>query len=544
MRPALGALATLGALTATLAPGALRAQSTGPSISSESGVYTEGYSMSGRPALRPKGTVRFYASPTFSWMGLTIGTNLLWSTEDHFVAQSLNRYYLNPRWSWGEIHAGDYVPSLSRYTADAVSIRGGGLDLRPGPFRISAAAGRVQRASDLSVFDAAPERTLYAGLIGIGSPDGTFFELSALRAIDNTAGTDTLSAAPEENLVAAVSGGVRLFGGRVSLKSSGSASLFSRDIRAGALDSLGLPSWTTSLFTPRVSSRVDYAWNAEVRVNGRTGSVGASMDYTGPGFVTLGNPYMANDDEEIRGFGTLRLAGGRITTNGSFGVRRDNLAGDKVGTTFRRTGSLSVTAIGGRWLVSSVSVLVNGTTREPTPAPPTAPTSLVVDSLTLKNVAFAVSAIEQVRFGRPGLVHQFTLSLAEQRISDGSARFDTLLDARSRTLALAYGLTLGNAYTISVQPSYQQFVGANVDEDYLGVGLGLSRRPPKGALALSVTTTYTGVADGWQLRTDGTGSLRVTSRDNLIVQLRYTTLRGTANPYDEVLASMRVSHRW
>ncbi len=527
-----------------LAPSTLGAQVAGPSVSTESGVYTEGYSMSGRPSLRPSGTVRFYASPTFTWMGFTIGTNLLWSTEQHFVAQSMDRYYINPRWSWGQIHAGDYVPSLSRYTASAVTIRGGGLDLSPGPFRISAAYGRAQRASDLSVFDAAPQRTIYAGLIGVGSPDRTFFQISALRAIDDATGTDTLSVAPQENMVAAVEGGLRIFGGRVTLKSSGSASLYSRDIRAGALDSLNVPSWTGSLFTPRVSSRIDYAWNAELRVSGRPGSLGATVEYVGPGFVTLGNPYMANDKQEIRGFGTLRLIRGRVITTGSFGVRRDNLAGDKVGTTFRRTGSLGITAIAGRWSVTSVTVLVNGMTRNPTPAPPTAPTPLITDSLVLKNVAFSLSAIEQVRFGRAGLSHQITLSVAEQRISDGSPRYDTLLDAQSRTVGLDYGLTFDNAYTISVRPSYQQFVGANVDESYWSMGLGLARRPMRGSLALAVNAAYTGVAGGWQLRTDGTGSLRLTRRDNLTVQLRYTTLRGTTNPYDEVLASMRVTHRW
>ncbi|HXV87167.1 MAG TPA: hypothetical protein VD793_10730 [Gemmatimonadales bacterium] len=514
-----------------------------PAVTSESGFYSEAYRIDGRPAARPDGTLRFYASPTLSWSGFSIGLNLLWSTENRFVAQSVNRYYLNPRWSWGQLHAGDYVPSHGRYTASSVRVRGGGLDLTPGPFRISAAAGQALQATDLTAFDAAPRRMLYSGMIGVGSPGATFFEISALRAVDAAAGADTLSAPPQENLVGAVAAGLSLFRGRLKLKGEGSGSLFSRDIRAGTIDSISQPEWTRDWFTPRVSSRFDYAWLGEARVAAGPGSVGFQYEYVGPGFSTLGNPYFVNDRREGRAFGTLRVLRGRVNLTGSVGERRDNLAGDKRGTTRRRTGNFTYTILGGRWLVSSASVMLNGTTREPLPLPPTAPDPGMVDSFRLKNVALSVALVEQIRF-TAGVPHQVTVTLAEQRVDDASPRFGQVLDARSRTVTLEYAVTLAEQVQVGVRPGYQEFEGAGTSERYHTMAVTLSRRAPRTALTASWTGTYTQLRAGSQLRQDAQIGYRLTTRDAFTLQGRYTRLSGVADPYTEVLGTLRYSRQW
>jgi hypothetical protein len=533
---------TLAAL-ALVAPLSATAQVGRPSVNAETGFYSEAYRIDGRAAARPDQTLRFYASPTFSWSGLSIGLNLLWSTEDRFVAQTVNRYYLNPRWSWGQLHAGDYVPSLGRYTASSVRVRGGGFDLSPGPIRVAATLGRALQATDLSSFDAAPRRFLYAGMIGVGDPARTFFEISTLRAVDDEAGADTLSTPPQENLVGSVATGIALFRGRLRLRGEGGGSLFSRDLRAGTIDSISQPDWTRDLFTPRVSSRFDYAWLGEARVTAGPGSFGAQYEYVGPGFSTLGNPYFVNDRKEARLFGALRVARGRVNLGGSVGQRRDNLAGDKRGTTRRATGTLTGTVLGGRWLVSSASVMVNGTTRDPLPASPTAPTVAAADSFRLKNVALSVALVEQVRF-TAGIPHQVTLTLAEQRIDDASPRFGALLDARSRTVSFEYAVTLAEQFQFGVRPGYQEFRGAGVAESYRSLALTFARRAPKSPLTATLTGTYTQIRTGSQWRQDAQVGYRLTPRDAFTLQGRYTKLVGVAEPYSETLATLRYSRQW
>jgi hypothetical protein len=515
-----------------------------PSVSSESGTYAESYATSGREARRPASTVRAYANPTFEWMGLQIGASLLWSTEDRFVAQSMNRYYLNPRWSWGQLHIGDWVPEVSRYTASAARIRGGGLELTPWKLRLNVAGGRAQDASDLSSFDAAPQRTLVSGLIGIGDRSRTWFDISALRAVDAKEGTDTLSAAPQENVVAALSGGLSLLHGLLALSGDASGSLFSRDTRAGEIDSLSVPSWSKSLFTPRLSSRADFAWNAETRFSVRGQSVGTQVEYVGPGFTTLGNPYFQNDRREVRLFGRMRLLRGRLSASASVGERRDNLAGDKFGTTTRRTGTLAATAVTGAWLVSSATLMMNGMVREPELArSPTSPDPTLADSLKLANLTMAFTIAEAVRFNW-GLPQQITVSASEQKVDDTSPRFGSSLDAISRSIAAEYGVTVANIYVISLRPAYQRFTGSERDEAFTSLTGGISRRAVRSPLTASLTSTYTPVPGGSQTRQDLAAGYRVTDRDNLSVQVRYVSTSAPAATWTERVISMRVAHRW
>jgi len=536
MKPITSALTLLAAASAAAAAQDLR-----PGVTTESGVYGEAYRMSGRDARRPDQTVRAYLSPSVSWMGLTIGGTLLWSTEDEFTAQSVNRFYLHPRWGWGELHAGDYVPTLSRFTAAAVRVRGGGFALTPGRFRLAATAGRASEPSDLSPFDAAPSRTLYAGLIGYGAPDRTFVEISALRAVDRAAGADTLSTPPQENLVGAAALG--LAAGPLRLKGEWSTALFTRDTRASALDSLGQPEWTTSLFTPRISSRYDHAWTGEIRLVLAGGSIGGRVEQVGPGYTTLGNPYLPNDYRDVRGFAQARLLRGRLSVSASGGVRRDNLATDKRATTYRRTGQLSVTHVAGALLVSSATVLLNGLSSDPVPAPPGTPEPVPPDSFRLRNVTRAVTVVEQLRFG--GATPQtVTATYAEQVVDDDSPRFGGLLDVASRNVTLEYALTVARQITVSVRPGYQHFRGADQNDGFASVGVGLTRRAARSPWSAGLTSTWTQIGDGRQLRGDATFGYRLMGRIQVTAQVRHTRVSGVAEPFNETLSSLRVSHRF
>jgi hypothetical protein len=533
------------ALTVALAlawPASALAQLTRPAVTTESGVFGEAYRISGRDPRRPEQTLRAYLSPTISWMGLTIGANLLWSTENRFTAQTLNRLYVNPRWRWGQVHAGDYVPTLSRFTAQTVRVRGGGIELQPGRLRIAATGGRVSQAGDLSVFDAATTRTFYGGLVGYGSADGTFIEISAARTVDDTVGTDTVSVAPQENLVGAVAAGVAV--GPLRLKGEWSSALFSRDTRASELDSIGQPAWTENAFTPRLSSRLDHAWSGELRLAFRAGQIGAQVEQVGPGYTTLGNPYLPNDRREIRVFGRGRVARGRLTVNLTLGLRRDNLTGDKRGTTFRRTGTLAVTAIGGGWSVTSASVLLNGLRSDPTPVVPGSPDTLLTDSFRLRNVAIAVVASQQVRLGGPQVSHTITLSYAQQIVDDDSPRFDTLLDASSRTLGADWGVTLGRQYTISARGALQHFRGGGRTGDFPSAGLGLARRSASSPWTAALNGTYTELGEGRQLRLDGSAGYRFPWAVQIAAQVRHTDVSGVPTPFRETVGTLRVTRRF
>ena len=518
------------------------AQQARPAVSAQTGVYGETYSINGRPDRRPPQSLRFYANPSFSWLGVEFGSSFMWSTEDQFTAQTMNRFYLNPRWSWGELHAGDYTPSLSRFTASAVRLRGAGIDLSPGRFRFAVTGGLAQDASDQTAFDAAPRRVMYAGLVGFGDPARSFIELSALRAIDDSSGADTLSVSPQENVVAALAAGLTV--GRVRVRTELGASLFSRDIRASELDSTSAPNAAQGVFTPRLSSRLDRAYSVEARLALPAGSVGVQVEEIGPGFTTLGNPYLPNDKQELRLVGSYRLFRGRLAGSGSVGARRDNLTGDKRATTDRRTGSVALTLLTGRWLVSSISVLQNGLTRDPAPLPPGSPDPGLVDSFRVRNVSRSLALVEQASFRAAGVPQTLTLSVSAQLVDDDSPRFGNELDASSTSITADWSATLAERLTLSLRPGFERFTGAGRDESFGSLGVGATRRAPRSRWNAGVFATRTQVQDGAQWRANATAGVRLGERDQLSFNVRHTRLRGVTNPFTESVASMRLTRRW
>jgi hypothetical protein len=76
------------------------------------------------------------------------------------------------------------------------------------------------------------------------------------------------------------------------------------------------------------------------------------------------------------------------------------------------------------------------------------------------------------------------------------------------------------------------------------MSLGVSRRAPGTPLTASTLSTYTQLRDGWQVRQDATLSYRVTERDNVSAQARWSALRGADAPFTETSLTMRWSHRW
>ena len=513
-----------------------------PGLSAESGVYAEAYDIDNRPARRPTQSMRFYTSPTFAWLGLEVGTMITWSTEDAFAAQTLNRYYVNPRWSWGQLHAGDYTPVMSRFTASAVRVRGGGVELSPGRFRVMLAGGLAQDATDLSAFDAAPRRVMYSGLVGYGDPARSFIELSALRAIDDSSGADSLSVAPQENVVGTLAAGLTL--GRLRLRGEGGASLFSRDIRASELDSMSQPAATDGVFTPRLSSRLDGAYSAGGATRSSIRLRGRPVRGDRAGIHDIGESVPPQRQARDSCLGRHRLFRGRLAGSGSVGARSDNLAGDKRGTTTRRTGAFGLTMVNGSWLVSSASVLLNALTRDPPPVAPGTPDPGIVDSFRVRNVSRSVSLVEQTRFDAAGLPHTITLSVSAQNVDDASPRFGNTLDASATSVVADWSVTFAQQLSLSLRPGYERFQGGGRDEAYGSLGAGVTRRAPRSRWTAGLLATRTQVQDGSQWRATANAGLRVTTRDQLTVGLRHSRVRGVAQPFAETLVNMRLTRRW
>lgn len=155
------------------------------SISGEVGAYGELYSMQGQPKRRPSSTGRIFFRPTLSLFGLfQIPFEFLLSTEGSSARQNINQFGINPKWDWGSLHAGDFTEEYSQFTLSGIKIRGGGLNLTPGNFRFSTAAGFTQRSVPGGAQDGSFKRFLFAAKLGYGNEENSFVDFIFLRAKD------------------------------------------------------------------------------------------------------------------------------------------------------------------------------------------------------------------------------------------------------------------------------------------------------------------------------------------------------------------------
>ena len=158
----------------------------GVTISGELGAYGELYSISGQEKRRPSSTGRIFFRPVLNLFGLLqIPFDFLISTEGSSARQSINQFGLNPKWGWGSAHIGDFNEDYSQLILNGIKIRGGGVNLTPGIFRLSAATGFTQRSVPGGAQDGSFKRFLFAAKLGIGKENNSFFDLIFLKAKDD-----------------------------------------------------------------------------------------------------------------------------------------------------------------------------------------------------------------------------------------------------------------------------------------------------------------------------------------------------------------------
>lgn len=161
------------------------------SISGEIGAYGELYSMQGQPERRPKSTGRIFFRPTLNLFNLIqLPFEFLISSEGSSARQNINEFGISPSWGWGTLHLGDFTEDYSQYTLNGIKIRGGGLNITPGNFRMSTSAGYTQRSVPGGAQDGSFKRFLFAAKLGYGNEEISYVDFIFLRAKDEVGSLD------------------------------------------------------------------------------------------------------------------------------------------------------------------------------------------------------------------------------------------------------------------------------------------------------------------------------------------------------------------
>jgi len=420
----------------------------------------EAYQASGIEARRPGQTGRISMSPQLTLFGnFSVGVNVLLSTEGSQFRQSISQFGISPRWKWATFHAGDFSQNYSAYTVQGTRLRGGGVDLRPGIFRLSVQGGRAQRVVSGSAGNRAFRRNLFAGSVGVGREQSSFIDVLALTAWDDptsldSALRDTLlldtipvslrpryDTRPQENLVVGTRGQLSLFGKRFVLAGEGAVAVITRDVESPAVDpsSVSGGGAVNGVVPLTLASSGDYAYKLDATVNLGPAGLKGGYEYVGAGYTSLGLAYVINDRQAYNLGGNVRLLGNRISVQGQYQHQNDNLIGQKTTTTNRDAvmGSLSV-------LVSrNVTTTVTGMTN-------IIANDAVVDTFVVNNRSLALTGNTAVQTSIGGMRTTVSVAYAFQRTSD--ANIITRVP-RITVHNVSTSIQLALSKTVSVTPS-------------------------------------------------------------------------------------------
>ncbi len=310
--------------------------STGGSLSFSASAYT----VDGIENRRAPGMIQTNANLNFTVLGLSSGIGINYSTDESGLRQNMNTFHYNAGWRWLALQVGDMNTRFSSYGLNGATVRGGYLRANPGDFLLELIGGRSKRAVrpsiDTGFRQPAFEQWSYGAKVGYGRSSRSYFFLSSFYSRDSRTSIDgiDLDIDPRENLTLSPDFQVRFWDGRITLASEATASVFTNNLNSGTVsfDDLPIPGFLGVFYTPRSSSRVNYAGNANLDFVFDMFSLGLGYERVQPGFESLGSGRIRNDIEKVSLSPTVRFMDNRVSVSTNFSHSRDNLLGNRFQT--------------------------------------------------------------------------------------------------------------------------------------------------------------------------------------------------------------------
>jgi hypothetical protein len=225
-------------------------------------------------------------------------------------------------------------PNYSELTLRGIPVSGVNIEFTPGKFYSAFTTGRTKRPimSD-TITPPVYEQNIMFGKLGYGKKQESHFYLTYMfieddessRTDPDTAGLRIMS--PRANHVVGSELKLAFFKKKFIIEGEGAASMLTRDMEAPTMDwsTTDVPAWASDFLNPNMSSSVDYAYNLKTSLNLNTTKISGGMKMLGPGFKTLGNPYLMNDRLTYQGSIKQTFAKRKVSLTAFYKQHSDNL---------------------------------------------------------------------------------------------------------------------------------------------------------------------------------------------------------------------------
>ena len=259
---------------------------------------------------------------------------------------------ISPNYKWATVHLGYRNMTFSPYTLAGHTFLGAGVELNPGKLRVGAMYGRLRNAAEVdtthSFVQPAFKRLGYGLKLGVGKSN-KYIDFIFFRAKDEENSLEKIQneITPSENLVVGISTQFPLFN-IFTFKYDVGTSIFTRNQNSTEvlLDSLpnGLEKYIKGdFFDVKASTRANLANKASLAFNrSKVFRVKVEYERIDPQYETMGAYFFANDLERLTISPSFQLFKNKVSLNGSYGLQRNNLLGDRIETTQKSIGAANI----------------------------------------------------------------------------------------------------------------------------------------------------------------------------------------------------------
>lgn len=412
-------------------------------------LSTDYNSLAGISAGQPKSVSRAILQPTITLFDqIVLPFEISYSTQGQEFRQPFNQFGVSPRlWGWLTLHAGYFSSRLSDLTFGDTRLLGGGVEIKTSALRFALLYGSSQQAvnpdSSMGVRGEFKRMTM-AAMIGIGNENKFHFDINFLRAVDDTTSVSISPAivTPKENAVLSAGMGFPLFTDAVKFGIEAGVSAFTHDTRGPEV--ANVPQWIKAVFTPRLSSQVDGAAKATLRITfSRLISLSLGGRWVGPGYVTLGYAQLPCDLFEWTVAPVARLFGSKLILRSSLGVRVNNLRNDRLASTKRTIINAGVTVQPASSFSLDAQYLNHDMYARPR-----------VDSLGTGNVTQSLSVTPRYAFASFGGMSSVSLTYSVQAFSDFRATANLTTSQSVQSASAFWSLSFPSSFSYSASASH------------------------------------------------------------------------------------------
>lgn len=300
------------------------------------------YAANGIQARRDPFTWFMSGSLNFSVLDWSIPFNYSYSNQHGTFTQPFNQVSLTPQYKWFKGYAGYNSMTFSSYTMAGYVFLGGGIELNPGNWRISAMYGQLNKPVPYDAITDSDANMAYKRM-GYGAKAGYEKNGHSLHLILFKASDDPLSipfiplntaVLPKDNTVISMIGKTKL-NAHFSLEGEYALSGLTRNILSAEDVTAERKNYFPGLFIMRSTSQFFSAYKTAFAYHAQQFNVRLQYERVAPDYQTLGAYYFNNDLENITIAPSISLLKGKLNLSLNSGFQRNNLDKTKLNDTRR-----------------------------------------------------------------------------------------------------------------------------------------------------------------------------------------------------------------